>query len=185
MAYNRRINDPVHDDIQGILTTALTGVTAYTFRQIRTTGVVLPHVANGDIFSLTLQFSHRKKLGTPLDGVHIHFMPVASANGNIKFEYAWGWFNSGDTIPDTLPNTGDTGDILLATTDQYKHKRSNIAINMAAPASETYSSVLMIKVTRVAPAGTNWGNTNEIAILYMDAHFIANGNGSINENTDQ
>jgi len=184
MGYRRRIDDPVHDDIQDILTTSLVGVTTWTNRQIRTTGVVLPHIATGDIFSITLQFPHRKKLGSALDGVHLHFMPVASANGNIKFTYAWGWYKVGDTIPNTLPNTGDTGDILLATTDQFKHKLQNIVANLAAPAGETYSSILMIKCTRVAPAGTDWGGSNELAILYMDAHFVADGNGSINETND-
>jgi hypothetical protein len=163
-----------HDDIQGILQTALTGVTQYTFRQLRTTGLIYPHVAQGDIFSMTFQMSHRKQLGSNLDGVHIHYVPVASSNGEIKFNWAWGWYNTfgDDTIPATLPNTGSTT-ITLATTDQHKLKINQLMTVLAPPASEAYSSILMVKVERVVPDGTNWGANNEIAIVYMDGHMQA------------
>ena len=174
-----------HDDIQGILQTALTGVTQYTFRQYRTTGMVYPHVAQSDVFSLTMQMAHRKQLGSNLDGVHIHYIPIASANGDIKFDWAWGWYNTGgaDTIPATLPNTGSTT-ITLATTDQYKLRIDQLITNLAPPASEGYSSILMVKITRVAPAGTNWGSNNEIAIVYMDGHMPVTRYGSYLETSD-
>jgi len=174
-----------HDDIQGVLGTALTGVTAYTMRQYRTTGLVYPHIAQGDIFSMTFQMSHKKQRGAVMDDVHIHFIPMASANGDIKINFTWGWYNHNDVAPTTLPNSGSAV-ITLATTDQYKMKISNIATNLAIPVSGTdeYSSILMMNCTRVAPAGTNWGATNEIALVYMDAHYPTERNGSINVTTD-
>ena len=126
-----------HDDIQGILQTALTGVTQYTFRQYRTTGLVFPHVAQGDVFSMAFQCSHRKKLGAAMDGVHLHIIPVAAANGNVKLSYTWGWYNpaAGETVPATLPNSGSV-EFTLATTDQYKLKIESLISNLTAPASE-------------------------------------------------
>jgi hypothetical protein len=173
-----------HDDIQGILGTALTGVTAYTLRQYRSTSIPLAHVANGDIFSMNFQLPHRKRKGTAIDSVHLHYIPIASANGDIKFNYTWGWYNHGDIVPSTLPNSGSIT-ITLATTDQYKLKLANIITNLTAPASEDYSSILLCNITRVAPAGTNWGNTNEIAIVYVDAHYITDRSGSVLEYTDE
>lgn len=172
-----------HDDIQGILATALSGVTQYTPRQYRNTGLVYPHIAQSDIFTMTFQMPHRKKLGSAIDSVHLHWIPVASANGDIQLDYSWGWYNIGDTIPDTLPNTGNKV-LTLATTDQYKSLITPIITNLSAPASEGYSSILMVKITRVAPAGTNWGVTNELALVYMDAHYITERRGSVNEATD-
>jgi hypothetical protein len=177
---------PAHDDIQGILGTALTGVTAFTPKQIRTTGIVMPHVTSGDVFSMIFQMPHRKKLGSRLDSVHLHYIPIVAKDGDIAFTYAWGWYNHDTVIPDTLPNTGTVPDITLATTDQYKLKLSFMIQNLTHPGTESYSDILLVKLTAAAPAdGTNWWTTgNEIAIAYMDAHYITDRNGSLTEASD-
>jgi hypothetical protein len=180
----QRLTVPAWDDMQGEIQTALTGVTQFTNRQIRTTGIVCPHLATNDIVSYRFQFKHAKKMQTAVGSMHFHVIPVASANGNIKFTYTWGWYNpnDGDVIPDTLPNTGDSGDILLATTDQYKMKLVSIIPSIPVPmAVEKPSSILMVKITRVAPTGSDWGASNEIALLYGDIHFQQDGFGSQTE----
>lgn len=175
-----------HDDIQGVLGTALAGVTTWTPAQYRNTGMVLNEVQKGDIFTMIFQMPHRKGLSINLDDVHLHYIPIASVNGNIAFSYAWGWYNIGDTIPDVLPNTGTTADIALLTTDQYKLKLSSLISNLTYPASEGYSSILLVKITCVAPAaGTDWwGASNKLAIAYMDAHYPVNRYGSYNTASD-
>jgi hypothetical protein len=170
-----------HDDIQGILQTALSGATQYTMRQYRTTGIVMPHIARNDIFSMAFQMPHRKQLDSALDSVHIHFIPIASANGDIIIDFAWGWYDINDTVPDTLPNTGSKT-ITLATTDQYKHKIESLITNLAAPTTEGYSSILFVKCNRLT-TGDTWG-TGEIALAYMDAHYVVDRYGSYNEATD-
>lgn len=170
-----------HDDIQGILGTALSGVTQYTPRQYRNTGIVMPHIARNDVFSMQFQMPHAKQLLANLDSVHIHFIPIASANGNIIIDYAWGWYNHEDTVPDTLPNTGSKT-ITLATTDQYKLKLESLITNLAYPTSEGYSTILLVKCTRLT-TGDTWG-TGEIALTYMDAHFPKDRYGSYNEASD-
>lgn len=168
------------DDVQGILETALAGVTQYTPRQYRTTGIVMPHIARGDIFSMRFQMPHRKKLQTAAASVHLHAIPISAADGDIKISYSWGWYNNGSVIPDTLPNS-DTATITLASSDQYKMKILTLISSLAAPTTETYSSILFVKCERLT-AGDTWG-TGEIALAYMDAHFLTNRIGSYNELT--
>lgn len=181
---------PSHDDIQGVLGTALVGVTTWTPAQYRSTGIVLNNVTSGDVFTMVFQMPHRKKLGTIIDSVHLHYIPLAAVAGDIAFTYAWGWYNHDDVIPNTLPNTGTVPDITLAAGDQYKQKINILISNLALPVSGTdvYSSILYCKFTAAAPAdGTNWwssGGTNSIAIAYMDAHYITDRNGSLNETSD-
>jgi hypothetical protein len=170
-----------HDDIQGILQTALAGVTTYTPRQYRSTGIVMPHIARDDVFSMVFQMPHRKSLGTPIDSVHLHFIPIAAAAGDIQISYAWGWYNHNDEIPASLPNT-NTITITLASADQYKQKINTIITNLSAPTNEVYSSILYVKLIRLS-AGDTWG-TGEIALAYMDAHFLSDRFGSYNETTD-
>ena len=175
---------PAWDDMQGALETSVAGVTQFTMRQLRTTGIVMPHFAQGDIGSKVFQFSHAKLMNSNLGAFHLHLIPIASANGNIKFDYTWGWWNpnDGDVIPDTLPNTGSTSDILFATTDQYKMKLVTIIPSFTKPmATEKPSSILMIKFTRVAPTGTNWGASNEVAVASLDVHYRLDGFGSHEE----
>lgn len=175
-----------HDDIQGILGTAFAGATTFTPAEYRTSNIVLNEVGTGDVFSMIFQMPHRKKLGTACDSVHLHYIPLVANDGDIAFTYTWGWYNTGDVIPATLPNTGTVADITLASADQYKLKINSLITNLAAPTSETYSSILMVTFTAVAPAdGTNWWTTgNKIAIVYMDAHFVVDRLGSVNEATD-
>jgi len=171
-----------HDDIQGILQTALTGSTSYTFRAYRSTGIVMPHIAKNDVFSMTFQMPHRKRLGSNIDSVHLHYIPMSAANGDIKLTYTWGWYNNGDVLPNTLPNSGSV-EWTLSSADQYKSLVKAIITDLAPPANEGYSSLLYVNVARATPSGTDWGN-GELALSYMDAHFATDRIGSYNEYND-
>jgi len=177
---------PTYDDQQGQYITALTGVTVTTLKQVRTTGIPMYHVTSGDVMGMIFQFSHRKCLGRNLGSIHLHYIPIVAKDGNIAFTYSWEWMSHGGVIPDTLSNTGTVADIGLVSADQYKLKYSNLITNLAHPGTENYSDILFVKLTAVAPAaGTNWWTTgNEIAIAYMDAHYIIDRNGSLNETSD-
>ncbi len=171
-----------HDDIQGTLGTVLSGATSWTLRAYRHTGIVMPHIARNDVFTIIFQMPHRKKRNSALDGVHIHFIPMAAANGNIIINYSWGWFNpTGDTVPDTLPNNGHTA-IALTTADQYQLKLANLITGISSPEKEAYSSLLFCRFVRQT-TGDTWG-PGEIALAYLDAHFLADRYGSYNELTD-
>jgi hypothetical protein len=173
-------NSSRHKDSFGFIRSVLTGVTQFTDRAYRSMKVVLPHMANRDLLSYNVQLNHDKALGTNADGFHIHCIPIAAVTGTILIDYAWGWYSIDDTIPATLPNTG-TATLNIAAADQYKHKVFDIITKMAPPTSESYSSFILIEITR---NGGTYGNTNEIAILGADVHYITNRNGSINEYDD-
>lgn len=181
MAANTQRTTEAHDDMRGTLGTALVGGTQYTMRLYRSTGVGVPHMADGDVLTFNCQIYHRKKMGTNADSFHIHYIPIAAANGTILFDVTWGWFNEGDIIPATLPNTVAAVTLTLATTDQYKYKIFSFLTNISPPANEAYGSYLIVRAIR---AGGTWGAANEIAILDADAHVIIDRDGSTMEFTD-
>lgn len=185
MSFSQRFLE-VHEDIQGLLGTALTGSAQWTPTAYRNTGIVFNEIQSSDYFTMVFQMPHKKKLGSNIDSIHLHFIPKDSVSGNIRFSYTWGWYNHNDIIPDVLPNSGNTNDIPLLTTDQYKQKISVLISNVTAPTNEVYSSILYCRFVAVAPStGVNWWTGGaRIAIAYMDAHYITDRNGSYNETTD-
>jgi len=173
--------DQAYDDIQGVIATALTGVTQYTFRQYRTTGMVYPHVANNDIFAMTFQMPHRKKLSSNIASIHIHYIPIASDTGVVTLNTYYGFYNAeASTIPAILPSVSTTT-INITPSDQYVLNYATITLNIAYPNPEGYSSILMSKTTRTDVGDSYSG---EIAIVYMDAHIQVDRKGSYNELSD-
>lgn len=179
-----------YDDIQGVLGTALVGVTQYTPIQLRNTGIVVNRLDQGDTFTMLFQMPHRRSLGEQQHDVHIHFMPLSSATGTVKLDVKWGWINIGETVPDTLPNqvNGSYGvSLSLAPADQWLHKYTEL-VEHISKAGETYSSVLMLHVTRGGgPQGDTYptGVGAGIAILYCDSHFPTDRLGSYYEISDR
>ena len=141
----------------------------------------MPHLARNDILSMVFQMPHRKQLDTALDSVHIHFIPLGTGVGDLAFSYEWGWYKANEVVPATLPNTNSLT-VALVAEDQYKLKLASLITALAAPTSETYSSLLYVKCTR-RTTGDTWG-TDEIALAYMDAHYLVDRYGSYNEITD-
>jgi hypothetical protein len=176
-----------HKDSFGFLRTTLVGVTTWTDRQLRNTGVVLPHIAKGDVFSYNVQFNHDKALDTVLDDFHLHIIPISApaAGQKVAIDYTWGFFKFGEAIPDVLPNSSGASPAIFTftgTSDQYKHLYFEIIQHMAVSPSETYSSFLLIKCTRRNDAQDTYAG--EIALLGADSHYQTNRNGSLNESTD-
>jgi hypothetical protein len=167
-----------HKDSFGFLRTALSGVTTWTDRQIRNTGVVVPHIAKNDIFTYNIQLNHDLDLESAfLDDFHIHFMPVgASAAGEkIAINFGWGIYSVHSVIPDVLPNTGTaiytfTGDL------QYGHELFEIISDLALPAAISHSSFVFVKCQRRNDAQDTYAS--EIALLGADSHYITDRLGS-------
>ena len=172
-----------YKDTFGSLRTALSGVTTWTDRQLRNTGIVLPHIAKADVFSYNVQFNHDKMLDSAIADFHLHIIPVGAVTAGqiIAIDYSWGIYRFGDVIPDVLPNTG-TKPFTLSTGDQYKHLYLEIVSNLTVPITETYSSFLLIKCVRRNDAQDTYAS--EIALVGADAHYITNRNGSRNETSD-
>lgn len=176
-----------HKDSFGILQTALGGVTAWTPVQVRNTGVIVPGIADNDIFSYNVQFNHDKKLGSNLDDFHIHYMFETANTGTCTLTWEWGWYRfqtggASDVIPDTLPNTGTTT-WTIDGADQYKHMLKQIITGLTYTETngpETYSAMLFIKLTRSASTGS----IGTMRLLSADCHYITDREGSKNVASD-
>lgn len=171
-------------DSFGFLRTALAGATQWTDRQIRNTGIVVPHIAKTDVFSYNVQFNHDKKQGEAVADFHIHIVPIGAVTGGevIAIDFAWGFYSFGDTIPDVLPNTtGSPATKTLVAGDQYKSLYFEIKSSLAV-GSEKYSGFLFIKCTRRNDGQDTY--TGEFALLGGDCHYQSDRVGSYNETTD-
>lgn len=185
---------PSYDDQQGNVGTALSGSSQWSLAAYRDTGFILPFLRRDqdDFIYMSFQFSHRRQLGTNLASAHVHAIPMASADGNVYWSYAYVWVKNGDAVPAIASWTSGNVTTAVLGADQYKEKIYNILTNIAAPASETDSSVLYVKLTRL---GTNLSDTydgdagsgtaaNNFAIVYLDCHTLVHKDGSDNELTN-
>jgi hypothetical protein len=166
-----------------------TGASALGTITIRDTGfpILAFQNANDDVLYMVFQFPHRKKLQSALDSVHIHYyLPVAPGAGNtLIFDYEWTWFNDGDTIPATATWTKSTKTHTFAGTEaQYSTGLLSIITNLAAPLSEKYSSILLVKMIRNSTGGGSDTYDSDLGMFYCDAHFIVDRYGSFYESSD-
>lgn len=186
-----------HEDQQGQYNLA-SGGSAMTVQVYRDTTFSIEHTRHDQddvIGYYKFQMSHKKRLGTPLDSVHIHCIPVGAnpaTNKVVRFQIEYTWQNSDGTFPAATGWTTTTSDMTVGTTSQYIGKIHSVVLNLAAPDSESYSSWLLIRISRLGtdaadtytesnPVGTSSAN---LVILGVDCHIVTDRNGSINEATD-
>lgn len=189
-----------YDDVQGNLVTAVSGAATWSNFYLRGTNQLpaYPHIYGGDIFAMTFQMPHRKTLGLSAKSVHLHWIAGgtsassganAPADGtyNIRLNFTWGWYDRFSVVPTTLPNsTGSPVDISVTVTgglgDMWKMQITNLPTELAAPAGEGYSSILMVRCLR-----TNGGADTYpagLVLVYMDAHVPVDRQGSVYEYSD-
>ena len=176
--------DQAYKDSFGFLRTALTGVTQWTDRQVRNTGVVMPHIAKQDVFSYNVQFNHDKKLQSAIADFHLHIIPIGTVTAGelIALDFTWGFYSFGAVVDDVLPNsTGSPAVFTLSTGDQYKHKLFSITTNLAV-GTESYSGFLLIKFQRRNDAQDTYAG--EFALMGADAHYQSDRIGSYNVTSD-
>lgn len=183
-------NDNVrYNDMQGQVATAPTGASAWLTAQIGATGFFINWLQAGqdDFFQNIFQMSHTKALGTNIKSFHIHYLlSTAPAAGNtVILDYAYTWVNKDAAVPVIGSWTSGTKTITFAGTETaLTHYITGIVSDITPPANETYSSLLLFKVTRNSlgvGADTYAGN---FGLLYSDCHFETNRLGSVNEFTD-
>jgi hypothetical protein len=177
-----------HDDMQCSVETTSTASALGTIT-VRDSGFQTKSFqnANDDVAFLAFQFSHRKKLATNCDSVHIHtYLPSAPSAGNtVIFDYAYTWYNNMDTIPALSSwSVGRTTYTFTGSEAQYSTPYIPVVTNLTVPANEGYSSILLVKITRDSTGTGSDTYADDLGIMYFDAHFITDRKGSYNEATD-
>lgn len=181
-----------HDDLQGIIGTPQNSG-ALGSLDIRDTGfqILAFENTNDDVLYMTFQMSHRKKLGTAIDSVHIHYyLPSApSAGQTCLFNTEWTWFNDGlssEVVPATADWTKATGTALTFTGTEAAYSTGifSVLTNLAAPTNEIYSSILLVKITRDSSGDGSDTYNDDLGLLFCDAHYVTDRTGSANESTD-
>jgi hypothetical protein len=183
--------EQAYDDMQGQVMTAPTGASQWATAQIGSTGFFINWLQAGqnDFFQQNIQMTHKKKLGAVLSDFHIHYvLSAAPSNGNtIKLSYAYTWINIGSAIPAIASwittNSPKTITFTGAETANT-HYVADILNNIAAPANETYSSVLLIKITRTSQGGGADTYAGNFGLLYTDGHIQQDRMGSYLYTTD-
>ena len=177
-----------HDDMLGKVQSAATGGTAWHYPE---TIVNTPFVGgalrnnSSDIVQVTIQVPHRRKLGSVLDSIHIHYVLQAESEENqtIIFTGRYVWIQPGTEVPATASWTAMSGAGLTLNLGAVKNAAyyhvHTVQGAIAAPANEGYGGMLLIEITR--GNGTYEG---ELFILDVDAHTIIDRFGSLNEASD-
>jgi hypothetical protein len=178
----------MHDDIQCDVASAAGGSSLGTLA-IRDTGFSVGSFqnANDDTAFLSFQMPHKKKLGTAIDSVHIHYyLPTApTASDTVLIDYAYTWYKNGDTIPAISGwTTGTKTHTFAGTEAQYSTGIISVITNISAPSGETYSTILLVKLTRNSTGIGSDTYAADLGIIYFDAHYVTDRMGSINEISD-
>ena len=185
-----------HDDMLGNVQ-ASAGISALTSEAYRDTAFVMPFFRHDqdDTLSLTFQFSHRRQLGSPLDSIHIHYVPMVNpvAIQNVYFSYSYSWQTVDAVFPALVSWVSGNLTLPIGTTDAFKHKYAPLISAIAAPANEIYSSVLLFRITRLGTSPSDTYNTDKatppgtsaanLGLLYFDCHYITDRRGSVTETT--
>lgn len=178
-----------YDDMLGEVSSAPTGAAQWETAQIGTTGFFINWLQAGqnDFFQQKLQMTHRKSLGSALKSIHLHYILTSNPalNQTIKLNYAYTWVKVGSAIPVIGSWTANTHTITFTGSEVANtHYLEVIVPNVTAPTNETYSSILLIKITRESQGGGSDTYAGNLGLLYMDAHILCDRNGSYNEAGD-
>ena len=131
--------------------------------------------SDGDEVLATVQMPHRWKEGSTIYP-HIHLFAMTDVdptdNFDLEIEYWWSDINEDFPANTTLVNTEhETG-----VNSQYKHQLADLTAAGIDGSGHTLSSVLMIRIERVAAAADNYAGG--ICIMDFDVHYEIDTIGS-------
>ena len=173
---------PRHNDMLGVLSSPALGGTSWQFEAF---GNVMGALGSNDIVQLKIQVPHTRKLGTPLDSIHMH---VANATALTAGEtvnlptISYVWLRVGDAIPTSASWTTAPGFTYTTPgggTPAQTYMLWSIIQNVVPPANEGYGGMILVKIQRAVE--TTGGN---LGVLDVDAHTQMDRLGSINEASD-
>lgn len=178
-----------YTDIMGEIATAPTGAAQWLTQQIGATGFIINWLQAGqsDYFQIKLQIDHRFGKTQPLADVHVHYTlsSAPAAGQTVILDIAYCWVPIGQPIPligawaTASPTITFTG-----TEAALAHNIKELAVNIAVPGSQTYSSIFFLKCTRRSSGGGADTYGGNFGLLYVDAHCQADRVGSAQPTTD-
>lgn len=165
------------------------GPAGLTYEAFRDTGFFMRffrHNQNDNIF-MTYQMPHQWDTTTAVYP-HMHFVPMASGSGTLKFNYSYAWMNEGEIVPSSSGWTSGSVSASLDPSDQYTSK--HISFGAITPTSQLESSILIFKVER--PGSSDASDTYQtskdhqtasanVAVLFFDLHYQKSKAGSIEQ----
>jgi hypothetical protein len=175
-------------------------IAGLTIEAYRDTKLLMPFMRRDqdDTLSLIFQFAHRKKLQSAIASVHLHYIPMVNpidviTKNIVYWEYEYYWHNLDASVPAVA--SWVTGNLTLAigAADAHISRVFDFFVNIAAPASETYSSFLLFYISRLGSSGA--ADTYEaskadhtaqanLCIEGIDVHFQTDRAGSLTEDAD-
>ena len=181
--------DRGYTDVLGDISTAPTGSSQWLTAQIGATGFFINWLQAGqnDYFQFKSQVDHRFRPGVPLGDIHLHYtLSSAPAAGNtINLEIQYAWVPIGQPIPLIAAWTPLNHTITFAGTEAATaHYLEELTTNVAAPANQTYSSILFFKCLRRSQGVGSDTYAGDLGLLYMDCHVQADRVGSKYEDHD-
>jgi hypothetical protein len=188
-----------YDDQQGPIQ-AGANIAGITIEAYRDTKMLMPFMRHDqdDTISLTFQFSHRKKLGSALASIHLHYIPMVNPDDVITknivyWEYQYVWHNLDAAVPAVASWTTGNSTLAIGAADAHICRTHDFAVAIAAPGSETYSSFLLLYISRLGSSAAQdtyeAGKADHTAqanlcIEGVDVHFQADRMGSLAEDTE-
>ena len=185
VVYNDDIGG-AYDDMLGEVRSAITGGTAWNTAAINDTGFLLGWLRNNssDFFQLKIQCPHRRKRASVVADIHVHYclQTAPSANQTVIFDVYYTWITPGAAIPaiGSWVHNATVTQTFTGSESAWHYGLFNFFTNVAAPPSEGYGSMLLVKVTR-----GNGSYTGEYGILDADAHSMMVQLGSIYPTSDE
>lgn len=167
------------NDMLGDVNTALGWAAVRTTEAYRDTGFIMNFLRHNqsDYFQQKIQMTHQKKLGANMNDYHLHIIPMANGSGDFCVDVQYCWVDIWWEFP-AISSRIDawTITIPLVAADQYKHKLVTLLTDVTPPASESVSSIFLVKITRNPAQDTyqtnkdHWTGSANVAVLYADAH---------------
>ena len=176
------------DDLIAYIDTGA-GPAALTYEPYRDTGFFMRFFRHNqnDLIFMTYQMPHQWDSSTAVYP-HMHYLPMSSGSGVVKFNYAYSWVDIGDSFP---PSSGWTsGSITVSLTPASQYVSSMLTFGACQPVSQSESSIMVFKVER--PGQTDPADTYEtskdhqtaaanLGILSFDLHYQKNKAGTVTQ----
>lgn len=153
-----------------------------------------------DTVSIAIQYPHGRLVGRTIRDIHMHYVPMVSpgtAALDAYFRVRYSWQGVGGTFPALVGWSEDNVTVTVEPGDEFDHLYVDLLTDIAAPTGDTYSSILLLEVTRLGNSSTldtyNVSKTENVppntaaanfCILAIDSHYPVEQDGSYAETGD-